>query len=241
MNREMKRGIERGVIVVFCLVFMSSFVLGAAITNVQITPVTSPNTNYAIVNVNVAISETYLYQINNLIFNYKLPGSSPGSYSINPILIPDSRQVSFSYPNPQNGITFDYQIQGFNNVGTEPYIYYPSSGWNTYSNINIPASTSTSNTNNISQTVINTTPQNTQTTPVINSTNNTQTSLITGNAVSNNSSNSSSGIINFVKTLPGTIITIFLALVLLIILVRVSRGNKNKTQNTAEVIVSKPE
>jgi len=244
----MNKGIERSIMFVFCLVLMSSFVLGqtAGITGVQITPITSPNVNYAMINVKVLISETYPDQINNLIFNYRLPGNAPGSYNINSVLIPDSRQVSFSYPNPQNGINFDYQVQGFNNVGDVPYIYYPSStAWNTYSSTGSSTTTSSPNTtNNQAITQVNTTPlNNNQVTNVNNqspATNNTQTTPITGAAATNTSNSNSGAFLNFAKTIPGTIIIIFIAIVLLIIIVRVARGKK-KTQNTAEVIVSKPE
>jgi hypothetical protein len=220
----MRKEIARGVIFMFSLVLMSSLVLGVtattAITDVKITSVSQPNTDYAIVNINASITDAY--QVDYLILHYKLLGSSEEK-----IALSSNGQMSFVYPNSRDGIKFDYQIQAFYSVsygGNLPYFYYPTTGWVTYNNGN----------------AVNTNTSPSQTTSQV------TTSPITGKTVSNNTNvntnintntNSSGVLVNFAKTTAGKVSIIFVALVLVIIMVRVSRNKKDKIQNTAEVVV----
>lgn len=207
MRKEIKKEIGKSTALIFCLVLMSSFVLGAEITDVEITPELYPNSDYALIKINATIAEPY--QVDYLILHYKIPGSSGEKTALF-----SNGQMSFSYPNLKNGITFDYQIEISNNIGEQAYTYYPSSTeWKTYS---YNAGKQDSDLNN------------TKPAPI--------TGKATNSGVLADFANTTAGLI--------TIIFVALVLLIIVVRISKSRKNKpvQNIQNTAEPAVqNKPE
>jgi preprotein translocase subunit SecG len=247
-----------GLVFILSLLLIAPLVLGATISNVQVSS-TSITPNSALININANISDPN--GISNVILYYRLAGNSQVlTESIG------NGHTSIYYPNPQNGIIFDYRIEVIPRLADT--IYYPTpttwASFNSNGAVQTPIitptqpvnMTTTTNNTPLTNIVENTSliPNQTQEITSINNVNNTpitnttvQTSnqtQVTGTNITNVTTPITGGAVgtpSFFTSATGIETIIFVVIVLLVIIISSARAKSRrmKIQEQTQQIIPK--